>query len=152
MSRQRPNGPAEVFRPRGDRLADPPAQGIPTVLMVEDDSEFALDMTVILRGTVKLLCVGGTAAAAAHLLRSKPDALWLDIDLDPFFAETSALEGLAFLKVVRKRIDPDLPVIVVSSRLSPEAQRTLEELGVAAFYSKPPDPKALAETLRHTIP
>jgi CheY-like chemotaxis protein len=121
------------------------------VLMVDDDAEFAEDMRVILQETVTLRRVGGTAAAAARILRQRPDILWLDLELDPFFANSSALEGLAFLRILRKRIDSRLPVIVVSAQVSPhvspQMQTSLRDLGVHACLPKPPDIRKLLQAL-----
>ncbi len=126
----------------------PPTRALPTVLMVEDDAEFANDTTAILAGSVTVRRVGGTAAAAAHILRQKPDVLWLDLELEPFFSDTSATEGLAFLKAVRERIDHELPVVVVSGQLADEMRSLLGQFGVVACFTKPPDMAALVDALR----
>ena len=47
----------------------------PSVLMVEDDPEFAADMQAVLAGIVRLDRVPNTAMAAAWLIRRPPDLL-----------------------------------------------------------------------------
>ncbi len=119
----------------------------PTVLMVEDDLEFAADLLAVLDGIVNIERVSTTTAAAASLLRGLPDLLWLDLDLPTFFAQTGGLEGIAFLRLVRERLAPDLPVIVVSGQLTPELRQELGQQRVNACFGKPPEVSELARAL-----
>jgi len=118
--------------------------------MVEDDPEFAADMQAVLAGIVRLDRVPNTAMAAAWLIRRPPDLLWLDLDLPPFFALTGGFEGLAFLRLVRERLAPELPVIVVSGRLTPEVRRELHGLEPLTCFGKPPELGALVRALTAT--
>jgi CheY-like chemotaxis protein len=129
-----------------DRMAGP------IVLMVEDDEEFAADMKAVLDGIAVLQWVSNTAIAAAWLLRSLPDLLWLDLDLPAFFAPAARLEGAAFLRLVRERLAPELPVLVVSGRITPKLRQELLAQGVVACLEKPPDLAVLVEALKDRPP
>jgi len=116
--------------------------------MVEDDDEFAADMAAILTPTVLLSRVDGSAAAAAELLRRDFDLVWLDLDLVPCYADSGALEGLAFLRVLRERYGPGLPVLIVSARLTEGVLAEVDTPGVLAALPKPPDLGRLREILK----
>ena len=128
-------------------------QELPTVLMIEDDSEFAGDMTVILRGKAKVIHVCNTAEASAHLMRSLPDLLWIDLDLPPFFGLDRAREGLEFLRALHERIKVEFPIIVVSADLRSPGLEGLKEFPTVRTLSKPPEPAQLymsmSAILRH---
>ncbi len=120
----------------------------PNVLLVEDDAEFAEDMRAILTDIATIRHVGGTATAIAEIIREKPDLIMLDLDLEPFLANSGGLEGVAFLQVVREQIDGELPVVIVSGRMSEELKGTLQRLGAVACFTKPPDLRTLREIVQ----
>lgn len=124
---------------------------MPTVLVVDDDADFAADVAAVLHGKATIHRVHGSGAAASWMLRSLPDLLWLEINLPCFFAPSGALEGIALVRMVRERIAPDLPVLVVSDHVSPESREELERLGVDRILTKPPDWVEVLAVLRSVV-
>lgn len=124
------------------------ATDLPSILLLEDDAGFAQDMQVILSAAARVTWVRDSARAAVELLRRRPDLLWIDLDLEPCFGPVQSLEGLAFLRLVRERIDAEVTVIVVSSHASTLEAGLLESLGVRAVLGKPPDLRVVFDLLK----
>lgn len=130
-------------------LADQPVTA--TVLMVDDDPEFAEDVQAILGAATQITHVRGTAEAAAELLRWRPDLLWLDLDLEAFYGDNRSTEGLTFLKVVRARLAPELPAIIVASCVDEEVAQRARALGVRLCLRKPPDLARVLELVTELV-
>jgi DNA-binding response OmpR family regulator len=108
------------------------------VLIVDRDREFAMDIAAVLHGLARCQHVGNSVRATAEILRCRPGLLWLDLELERFYAPLGGFEGIAFMEILRRRLESRLPVIVVSSRLSHTATAQLGGLGVLGCFEKPP--------------
>lgn len=109
------------------------------VLMVEDDLEFAQDITAILASDIDVRHAKGTREASEMLSTDLPELVWLDMELPPFFGDAPKLEGLAFLRHIRSALGVAVPVIVVSGQMGPEMQDELLAAGAQGCFTKPPD-------------
>lgn len=152
MKPTEPLNGSPLRRVRGSSSPESPAQGLPTVLMVEDDSEFAEDMTVILRGRATIIRVSGTAEAAAVIMKRPPDLLWIDLDLSPYFGFDRATEGLAFLRALRERIPIDFSILIVTADTGPVADSIPREFPMATVLPKPPEPSRLYASVSEILP
>jgi DNA-binding NtrC family response regulator len=129
----------------------PAAEGPARVLVITTDVEFVEDMRAVLHARAVIRHVASTALAVAEILRERPDLVWLDLDLVPFFTDSSGLEGLGFLEVLRKRVDPNVPVLVTSSQADLAGAAWMDRLQVTAWLPKPPGVKTLLEILTRLL-
>jgi len=117
------------------------------VLVITADVEFVEDMRAVLHAHAEIRHAASTAMAVAEIFRQQPELVWIDLDLVPFFTDSSSLEGLGFLEVLRDRIDPTVPVLVTSSRADVVDATWMERFRIAAWLPKPPPMGSLLEIL-----
>ncbi|MCK4413038.1 MAG: response regulator [Candidatus Eisenbacteria sp.] len=110
-----------------------------SVLAVIDDEELAADLAALLPGDIRLRWTRGSVAAVAELLRESPQVLLVDLLLEPFYGDSSVLEGLALIRTIRQHIDAQLPIIAIVSDPSDDLCAELRAVGVKDCLSKPLD-------------
>ncbi|MEQ8331155.1 MAG: response regulator [Longimicrobiales bacterium] len=113
--------------------------GTQRVLVVEDDREVRYLLAAILRAPDREVVVVSTAREALEALDAGAFSLIL---LDLILPDS---DGRTLLRVLRERPEAArVPVVVVSSRTSPDVRSECFGLGADAFVDKPFDPVDLA--------
>lgn len=112
------------------------------VLIVEDDPDISLMMTVTLRlATNDVVTADSGEAALTTLSQRCPDVLVLDL----------GLPGIGGREVLRQvRADPQLrhlPVVVVSAHAGAPTIHELADLGCDRYLTKPFDPRELCRVV-----
>lgn len=107
-------------------------------MIIDDDAALRRGMSVRLRAA------GYTVLSAAHpdaalglVLRERPDAILLDIEMPGF----NGLDFHQCLRVTERA--REIPVIYVSGRRTPSHVEDAFRQGARAFISKPYDPQEL---------
>jgi PAS domain S-box-containing protein len=115
-----------------------------SVLLVEDNPDLVMGLQDLLHHDGYAVTVAGTVAGALELVRAhRFNAIILDLGLPDG-------DGLEVLKETQ-RLDPSLPVVVVTAHISQD--RTVRSLaeGAFAYLTKPYDREELRHTLRRAI-
>jgi len=115
-----------------------------SVLVVEDNPDLVIGLQDLLHHDGYAVTVAGTVAGAIELVRThRFNAILLDLGLPDG-------DGLEVLKETQ-RLDPSLPVVIVTSHIS--SDRTVGSLaeGAYAYLTKPYDREELRHTLRRAI-
>jgi PAS domain S-box-containing protein len=115
-----------------------------SVLVVEDNLDLVMGLQDLLRHDGYAVTVAVTVADAIKLVRTHHfNAILLDLGLPDG-------DGLEVLKE-SQRLDPSLPVVIVTAHISPDRTvGTLKE-GAFAYLTKPYDREELRHTLRRAI-
>jgi DNA-binding response OmpR family regulator len=112
------------------------------VLVVEDDPDIALMMSVSLRLAGHVVATASTGEAALAALKvAPPEVLVLDLGLP-------GMGGREVLRHVRE--DPSLealPVVVVSAHAAPPTISEMTSLGCDRYLTKPFDPRELVRAI-----
>lgn len=103
-----------------------------TILVIDNDPE-VIDMVVdnLTGDGYRIETASRWTEALARIQSASPDAILLDLHLPTVRGET-------LLEFIRK-MDRDLPVIIVSSEIGPEEVERLGQLGASGFVRKPLD-------------
>ena len=115
-----------------------------SVLVVEDNQDLIMGLQDLLHHDGYAVTVAGTVAGALELVRAhRFNVILLDLGLPDG-------DGLEVLKETQ-RLDPSLPVVVVTAHISQD--RTVGSLaeGAFAYLTKPYDREELRHTLRRAI-
>jgi PAS domain S-box-containing protein len=115
-----------------------------SVLVVEDNPDLVMGLQDLLHHDGYAVTVAGTVAGAIELVRAhRFNAIILDLGLPDG-------DGIEVLKETQ-RLDPSLPVVVVTAHISHD--RTVGALaeGAYAYLTKPYDREELRHTLRRAI-
>ena len=115
-----------------------------SVLIVEDNQDLVMGLQDLMHHDGYAVTVAGTVAGALELVRAhRFSAIILDLGLPDG-------DGLEVLKETQ-RLDPSLPVVVVTAHISQD--RTVGSLaeGAFAYLTKPYDREELRHTLRRAI-
>jgi len=115
------------------------------ILIVEDDADLRLGMSVRLRAEflTSFAADGATAIQAAQ--KERPDLILLDLGLPA---------GDGFVVLQRLKAIPHLaviPVIVISARSVEGNEAKALGLGAECMFQKPVDDEILLETIRVTL-
>jgi CheY-like chemotaxis protein len=112
------------------------------VLVVEDDADAALSLSILLRINgyeVEVAADGETAVAAAQTIH--PDVVLLDIGLP-------RMNGYEVARRVMEQPAPKRPLLVAVTAFGDEqARRRSEEVGIDLHLVKPVEPDALERLL-----
>jgi CheY-like chemotaxis protein len=117
--------------------------GEQTVLVVDDDRDAQEILTRTLQSAgYRVVAVGSGAKGLEVVARERVDVILLDV----------MMPGMTGWEVAR-RLKEDgatagIPLVFLSARTQEEDRRKGEELGVAAYVSKPFDPVELVDTIR----
>jgi twitching motility two-component system response regulator PilH len=115
------------------------------ILIVDDDRTMVLALSVRLRKTgLEVLTCHNAYEAPQIVLRERPDAILLDIDM-PHFTGLEVHECLRLAERSRR-----IPVIYVSGSISPIDRQVALRQGAKAFLVKPFETQALLDTI-HTV-
>ena len=115
-----------------------------SILVVEDNQDLVIGLQDMLHYDGYAVVVAGTVADAITLVRThRFNAILLDLGLPDG-------DGIEVLKETQ-RLDPSLPVVIVTAHISRE--RTVGSLteGAYAYLTKPYDREELRHTLRRAI-
>lgn len=115
-----------------------------SILVVEDNQDLVIGLQDFLRHDGYAVTVAGTVAGAIELVRAhRFNAIILDLGLPDG-------DGLQVLKD-SQRLDPSLPVVVVTAHLSHDCTVGALAEGAYAYLTKPYDREELRHTLRRAI-
>jgi two-component system response regulator GlrR len=118
--------------PQGAKVA----QTQPRLLLVDDDPDMlALLQRWLDRESVDCVCAGSGSEALTQLDLQRPDLVITDLVMDE-------MDGLRLLTEIH-RVDPVLPVIMLSGEAGVADAMKAAHLGVSAFLTKPPERDAL---------
>jgi CheY-like chemotaxis protein len=113
-----------------------------SVLIVEDDPDIALMMSVSLRLAGNEVSTAGTGEAAlARLEVERPNVLVLDLGL-PGIGGREVLRHVRSHPMLRR-----LPVVVVSAHAGAPTINEMAELGCDRYLTKPFDPRDLVRVV-----
>jgi DNA-binding response OmpR family regulator len=115
------------------------------ILVAEDDRglSYSLDTWLTLEGFEVITVYNGDEALNA-IKRNHYDLVITDIAMP-------RLNGVELISEIRK-IKPDLPILVVSGKLTPELQFTLGSLKVQKILHKPIRPEQFRQTIQELFP
>jgi DNA-binding NtrC family response regulator len=123
----------------------------PVVLVVDDEKNIRRTLRMVLEGEGYAVHeADGLAAAEAALGQAVPDVVVLDVKL----GEANGLDLLGRIKARgddggAARLDPDLPVIMISGHASIEDAVKATRLGAFDFLEKPLDRNRVVVTVRN---
>jgi two-component system response regulator AtoC len=122
-----------------------PTKKEPTILVAEDDAEIRTYLQMALRGQGYLVETADDGEEALEVLKQNPwiSAVLLDIVMP-------RRDGLDALKEIR-RIDPSLPVIMISGASSPINVVEAMKSGATDFLAKPVSHSDLRKVLRAVL-
>jgi two-component system response regulator GlrR len=129
----------------------------PRILIVDDDESLLTLIAMRLDASgFDTVTARNAAEALGRLQAQRPQLAVLDLRLAAPAADTStddepeAADGLALFKRMRE-LEPQLPVIILTAHGSiPDAVQATRD-GVAAFFTKPFDGRALVEEIRRQL-
>ena len=117
-------------------------QGQPTVLVVDDDEGVQAMFKLFLKKTgFSRLVVGTGKEALAALQKQKFDLCFLDLALPDISGDEIYVEA--------KKIDADLPVVIVTAHAESEMMNNIMKYGPVTVLRKPLKTGDLEETMRH---
>ena len=150
---EKPFKPHQLLAEVEQLLALPAPAGEPpaaTILVVDDDPDFAQIVTRILRANgYRVRTAASGAAAWREMQAERPDLVLLDVMM------TTVLDGLGVSQ--RMREDPalrDVPIVMVSSIADTEYASvfpTDQYVHMDAWISKPVDPQSLLRMVRQHL-
>lgn len=121
------------------------------ILMIDDDEEFADDLTFLLDGPYTFHAVTESRKGIELLEKEQFDLVLLDLNMPSFFADTDEREGIEVLEIIRKKWGKGLPVIILTRMDDDETRRECRNLLADAFYGKPPEMDSLRKTIAELL-
>ena len=121
------------------------------ILMIDDDEEFADDLTYLLDGPYAFHTVTESRKGIELLERERFDLILLDLNMPAFFAENDEREGIEVLEIIRDKWGKELPIIILTRMDDEETRRECEDLLASAFYAKPPEVDALRKKIEELL-
>jgi DNA-binding response OmpR family regulator len=138
----------EGERPKEDGGADPgEVDRQPTVLLIEDDETVRSLMAMILVQEGYFVLTAATGRDAIAILRQPLSAVDVVV-LDVHLPDINGTDVCACLR----RLQPQLPVIVVSGEATPEEVAQLLRFGAHRYLQKPVTPDELLATVEAALP
>lgn len=119
----------------------------PRVLVVEDQQPVRTVLTEILDGEGFEATAAANGRAALQVLEEvQPNCIVLDLVMP-------VLDGFAFLEAWRESLPATdhLPVVAISSGMSPPDRERLQDLGVPFFLMKPFDLAEILDCVRQVV-
>jgi DNA-binding response OmpR family regulator len=112
-----------------------------TILIVDDDPDLVLGLTVRLRAKGYRVLSAVDATSALETNREKPDLLILDLSLP-------GADGFSVLEQIQAPNDkPATPTIVLSGRSAVGNKDRALKAGAVAYFQKPPENNALLNAI-----
>jgi DNA-binding response OmpR family regulator len=123
----------------------------PRILIVDDDTEFASDLQILLSSEFEVATAPTTRRAWEILDEYRPHCLLLDLNMPQYFGEYPTEEGFSFLTHLRSESAPrfaaGLPVIILTARKESQFIEMAQRLRISTHYCKPPDVKRLKASI-----
>lgn len=113
------------------------------VLLIEDQNPFIIAELLKAYNEFDFITVKNGAAAIEIFAGQDPDIILLDLRLP-------GVHGFVVLEAIR-RIDPDVPVIIVTAYEDRITRERCRELGANAFFRKPPNYRKLHREMERLI-
>ena|SRR6187549_812307 len=129
-----------------DSVLQPPAAvaapPLPLLMIVEDHADSLEMLSAFMATQGFTVCGTSTALEAIELaVTRRPDVILTDVTM-PF------VDGWTILTTLREHpLTAKTPIVIMTGRSDPEAQKEAERRGCSAFVTKPCDPRLLAQTL-----
>ncbi len=121
----------------------------PTILIADDQRDIREALRLLLKAEgVGCIVADGPAAAIEAVRRQRLDAALIDLNYTR--DTTSGAEGLDLLRELR-RIDPELPVVVMTAWGTIDIAVEAMRLGAGDFVEKPWDNQRLLSVLRNQL-
>lgn len=137
------------------QIAKEPGVKKPRILIVDDDTDFISDMTIMLSPEFEVFSTVSTADAEEKWMECRPDCVLLDLQLPEHYGDNPDTEGFAFISHLRKKPATltinKTPVIVVSAHANKAADQLAAELGIESIYRKPANIGKLKTTIWKSI-
>jgi DNA-binding response OmpR family regulator len=111
-----------------------PTTADPTILFVEDDSDFAADLLAVWHPAGVVRRAVSVDEAIAHLAEAATKLVLLDLCL-PAQEE----DGFRILRLIRQAWGWNVPIVVLTRSTSAEIRGRALSLGANAFLTKPVD-------------
>lgn len=115
----------------------------PRILLIDDDPDFGQDLSALMGGDFSFAFADTRAAAVEALLRSRPDAVLLDIDL-------GGESGMDLLVELRKREDAPPVIMMTGDRRLASAVEAVR-LGACDYLTKPPVRDDVSRVIRRAL-
>lgn len=103
----------------------------PTILIIEDDSSYKRMLEVFLKNEGYVVLTASNSEEALEKLKGK------EIDLVILDYKLPVIDGLEFLKIVRKTSLKDLKVIMITANGNVETFIKAMDCGVLDYFNKP---------------
>lgn len=113
------------------------------VLLIEDQNPFIIAELLKAYNEFDFTTVKNGAAAIEAFAAQDPDIILLDLRLP-------GVHGFVVLEAIR-RIDPDVPVVIVTAYEDRVTRERCRELGANAFFRKPPNYRKLYREMERLI-
>ncbi|MEZ5966795.1 MAG: response regulator [Planctomycetota bacterium] len=115
------------------------------LLIVEDDDELRLAMSVRLGHAFQTTCAQDGLGAVGRARAERPDAILLDLGLP-------CGDGFRVLESLRTNPElADIPVVVLTGRDAEAARDRALDAGASAFLTKPAEPDAIVDAVRAAV-
>lgn len=117
-----------------------------TILVADDEPHMRQLLKFCLgRLGARLLLVGSGEDVLRTLETDKADVLVIDVGMP-------GMDGFATVKALREReAGRGLPVVMLTARGLADVKSQADEIGVAAFFTKPFSPTELADTVKRLL-
>ena len=113
-----------------------------TILIVDDDSDLVLGLTIRLRSKGYRVLSAVDATSALEMNRERPDLLILDLGLP-------GVDGFSLLEQIKALEDQAVtPTIVLSGRTAIGNKDRALKAGAFDYFQKPPENNALMSAIR----
>jgi two-component system alkaline phosphatase synthesis response regulator PhoP len=120
-----------------------PAETPKKILIIEDEKELVFGLTTLLKAHgYAVIAAYDSLFGISMAHKEKPDLVILDLGLP-------AGGGLYVLKNLKNSVETlGIPVVVLTAQAGADLEKTVKELGGAAFLQKPFDPQTLPGRIR----
>jgi CheY-like chemotaxis protein len=109
----------------------------PTILVVDDSEPYLLFVRLALSSSCDVVLASSAERALEEVLRRRPDVVLTDYSMPE-------RTGLDLIERLKPRL-PDVPIVLMSSALPPEAAARALALGAHDAVEKPTHPRELRE-------
>ncbi len=119
----------------------------PKVLLVEDEKNIILGVRTCLDAVgYQVHVVEDGEQALEYIKTRRPDLVLLDLMLPK-------IDGFEVLKAIKQsNSTKDIPVIVLTAKVSHEDQKRAQDLGADFYMTKPFRPQELWDKIKHFLP
>lgn len=106
------------------------------ILVVDDDCDFASDLSILLQSHFNVITASGSQEALKLCAEVKPQAAILDLQMPAFLTDDPEIEGAELVRALRAELKEDLPIIIVTRGVPDVLAGSLDEK-VAGIFTKP---------------